>query len=172
MSFDVRLVEPDDVAELTEVINGIIAKGGTTAFEQPFEPEAFAGQYLIGPQVLCAFVAIDPVSRRPEGFQILGDFGHPVPDDWGDIGTYVRVDGKQRGVGTALFSATRERAENLGLTAINATIRADNDGGLAYYSKLGFQDYALDRSVPLADGRPVDRVHKRYSLNAEINDDA
>jgi ribosomal protein S18 acetylase RimI-like enzyme len=67
-------------------------------------------------------------------------------------------------VGSALFAATRERARSLGLTAINATIRADNVGGLAFYQKIGFLDHSVTRAIPLKDGRPVDRVNKRFRL--------
>lgn len=57
----------------------------------------------------------------------------------------------------------------LGLSARglpNATIRADNAGGLAYYARMGFQDYAVARGVPLADGTPVDRISRRYLVGA------
>ena len=47
---------------------------------------------------------------------------------------------------------------------MNAEIRADNEGGLAFYGKMGFQDQDVDRAVPLGDGTPVDRINKRYPL--------
>ena len=161
---DVRPVRPDDAPELADVINAIIARGGTTAFQKQFTAQELADAYLIGQHMFSAVVAIDRESGDAQGFQIVGDFNEPFPQDWGDIGTYVRVDGKQKGVGTALFAATSANARAQGLTAINATIRADNVGGLSYYSKMGFEDYAVDRAVPLADGTPVDRIHKRYLL--------
>ena len=161
----IRPVTSDDAADLTELINAIIARGGTTAFVEPFTPQSLSEQYLIGPHMLSAVVAVDTETCRAEGFQILGDFGTPLPAKWGDIGTYVRVEGVQRGIGSQLFKATCANARALGLAGINATIRGDNEGGLAFYSKQGFEDYAVDRAVPLADGTVVDRVHKRYWLN-------
>lgn len=62
---------------------------------------------------------------------------------------------KISGVGSALFPATRAAAEELGLEFINATIRADNVGGLAYYAKLGFQLYDRLVQVPLLNGTAV-----------------
>ena len=53
-------------------------------------------------------------------------------------------------------------AQDLGLKAINATIRADNVSGLAYYTKMGFETYHRVKQVPLSDSTPVDRVKKRY----------
>jgi L-amino acid N-acyltransferase YncA len=162
---EIRPVRSSDAPALTELMNEIIAQGGTTAFERPFTVEELDAQYLTGPKVISAVVAIDRASQRPQGFQILGDFGHPLPTGWGDIGTYVQVGGKQRGIGSALFGATRAKALERGLIAINATIRSDNAGGLAYYSKQRFEDYAVERAVPLADGTPVDRIYKRYWLD-------
>ena len=162
----VRDVRPEDAPELAELINAIIARGGTTAFQTPFTPQRLVDAYLIGPHMVSAVVAIDRETDRAEGFQILGDFGDPLADGPGDIGTYVRVDGKQRGVGTALFAATCAHARAKGLTTLNATIRADNIGGLTFYGKMGFVDHAVRHAVPLSDGTTADRVYKRYSLNS------
>jgi L-amino acid N-acyltransferase YncA len=159
----IRDVTRADAAELAGLLNAIIAAGGTTALEDPFTPDGLADAYLVGPSVLCCFVAVDRRSGRLEGFQTLGRYPG-LPDDIGDIGTFSRIDGQQRGVGSALFAATRERARRLGLTAINATIRADNAGGLAFYGRQGFVDHSLTPAVPLKDGRLVDRVHRRFVL--------
>ena len=158
-----RDAAPGDAAELADLLNAVIARGGTTALEDPFTPERLADAYLTGPAVLCCFVAVDRDTGRLEGFQTLGRYPG-LPDDVGDIGTFARIDGKQRGVGSALFAATRERARHLGLTAINATIRADNAGGLAFYGKMGFADHSVTPAAPLKDGRPVDRINRRFRL--------
>jgi len=171
MSIEVRPATSVDAPELAELLNAIITRGGTTALEEIFTPERLDKTYLTGPDVLSCVVAVDTDSGRLEGFQTLvREYG--LPKDWGDIGTYSRVDGTQRGVGTALFSANRERGRALGLAAMNAEVRADNVGGLAFYSKLGFQSYRVDRAVPLKDGTSVDRIHKRYLLNSANNKNA
>jgi len=108
-------------------------------------------------------VALDDETGRLLGFQTLGREAH-LPDGVGDIGTFARVGGTQRGVGSALFVATRAAAKAKGLSAINATIRADNTGGLAFYGRMGFVDHSVSRGVPLKDGRPVDRIYKRFDL--------
>jgi L-amino acid N-acyltransferase YncA len=63
-----------------------------------------------------------------------------------------------------LFAMTCNRARALGLLAINASIRADNAGGLAFYQKQGFIDHDIIKGVPLKSGMRVDRIVKRYSL--------
>lgn len=166
MTLTVRPATSADAPELADLLNAIIARGGTTALQKPFTPERLDEAYLTGPGVLSCVVAVDNEGGRLEGFQTLIREAY-LPADWGDIGTFSRVDGIQRGVGSALFAATRERARDLGLAAMNAQIRADNKGGLAFYGKMGFQDYKVDRAVPLGDGTPVDRINKRYSLSAK-----
>jgi RimJ/RimL family protein N-acetyltransferase len=95
------------------------------------------------------------------GFQSLSIYGNP-PNGTADIATFARMNPKTKGVGTALFPATRIAAEALGLELINATIRADNVSGLAYYGKMGFETYDRLVRVPLLDGTPVDRIKKRF----------
>lgn len=158
----VRPARLDDVPTLCAFLNEIIRIGGTTANETPFTHQSFAAHYLAGLGFVCCFVAED-VEGRPCAFQSL-ERHERLPEDWADIGTFARPDAKVRGAGTALFAATREHTRTTGFKAINATIRADNTGGLAYYGKMGFIDYRVDKAVPLKDGRPVDRLSKRYLL--------
>lgn len=159
----IRPVQPGDAAELAILLNAIIARGGTTAFETPFTPEKLDLSYLTGPTVHCCFVA--EATSQLLGFQTLGTQPF-LPTHVGDIATFTRLGGTQSGVGSALFAATTARARALGLTAINATIRGDNVGGLTFYSRIGFIDHEVVPAVPLKDGTPVDRVRKRYSLAA------
>lgn len=163
MALTVRPVRDDDAGELAELLNEIIARGGTTALEEPFTGPSLAAAYLTGPGVICCFVAADGASGRLEGFQTLGRYAG-LPDDVGDIGTFARVGGTQRGVGSALFAATREAAKARGLSAINATIRADNSGGLTFYDRMGFVDHDRLDGAPLKDGRRIARVRKRFAL--------
>jgi L-amino acid N-acyltransferase YncA len=162
-SLIVRPVMPGDAADCADLLNAIIARGGTTALQRPYSPERLAEAYLTGPAVLCCHVAIDPGTGQIEGFQTLGRLP-TLPDGVGDIGTFARVGNTQRGVGSALFAATCACSRALGLTALNAVIRADNVGGLAFYARLGFVDHAVMVGTLLDDGTVVDRIVKRYAL--------
>jgi L-amino acid N-acyltransferase YncA len=160
----VRDTELRDAVELSDLLNAIIVKGGTTAHEAVFTPELFADTYLRGPNVHCCVVAVDRSHGRLDGFQVL--VRNPdLPDTVGDIGTFVRIGAQTSGIGSKLFSETCKRARELGLTGLNATIRSDNTGGLAYYRSRGFEDYAVTAAEPLKDGRVVDRRHKRLHLS-------
>lgn len=159
---EVRPAQREDVPALCSFLNEIIRIGGTTAHEAPFTPERFRAHFIEAPGCVSCFVAFD-LNGEPCAFQGLEQHDG-LPAGWVDIGTFARPTNKVSGAGTALFTATRALAREKGFFAINATIRADNVGGLAYYSKMGFEDYKIDKAVPLKDGRPVDRISKRYVL--------
>ena len=122
----------------------------------------------MGDSVICCFVA-EESDGGLVGFQSLVR-SEDLPRAVGDIATFSRVGRTRRGIGSRLFAATREEARRRGLTAISATIRADNAGGLALYSKLGFTDHGVDRAVPLLDGTEIDRIRKRHALGDSRRD--
>jgi L-amino acid N-acyltransferase YncA len=158
----VRPATPRDIAALCDLLNVIIGIGGTTAMEQPLTEAQFDDYFVGGGACLSCLVAEDP-DRGVLGFQALVR-SPDLPGDWADIGTFAKAEPKTPGVGTALFAGTRTRAADLGVATINATIRADNVGGLAYYEKMGFRTYRTLEGVKLRDGRPVDRILKKYPI--------
>ncbi|CAN7569400.1 N-acetyltransferase family protein [Rhizobium sp. LjRoot254] len=159
----IRKAVSSDTEALSTLLNEIIRAGGTTAIETPLSAAEFADWFIDGAFPLACHVAERDGTLL--GFQSLSGFGDP-PQGSADIATFARMSPKTKGVGKALFPATRAVAEELGLTFINATIRADNVSGLAYYTAMGFEDYDRQVAVPLLDGTPVDRIKKRFLLNA------
>lgn len=160
--FSIRAAQPEDAGELVELLNEIIRAGGTTAIENPLTQAEFEQWFLSGPDCVACHVAVTP-ELRIAGFQAL-ERNSRLPDGWVDIATFTRRP-RVAGVGAVLFPVTRELARNAGFSMINATIRADNEGGLAYYSKLGFVDYSITPGVALRDGTPVDRISRSYALS-------
>ncbi|MEL7542689.1 MAG: GNAT family N-acetyltransferase [Pseudomonadota bacterium] len=163
----VRPMQVDDVPVLAEILNTIIRVGGTTAYQSAYSPSAFEIKFLRDPALIASSVA-DDLNSEPAGFQCLWRMSEPPATQrdgaWGDIATFARIAPKVPGLGRALFTATHAAAANAGLIAINATIRADNSGGLGYYERMGFTTYGTTHDVPLADGTPVDRIAKRFDL--------
>jgi GNAT superfamily N-acetyltransferase len=147
--------------ELCAIINEIVRIGGTTAHEDVFTVESFAGHFLDDKNFICCFTAL--FEGKAVGFQSLCR-SDELPKGWGDIGTFARASNKVAGVGTLLFEHTEKLARAEGLAALHAIIRADNAPGLAYYSKMGFTDHAVKKNVPLEDGRVVDRLAKTFNL--------
>ena len=162
---EIRKAVTSDAEPLSILLNEIIRAGGTTAIETPLSGDEFADWFIDGEFPLACHVA--ELDGTLLGFQSLSLFGDP-PKGSADIATFARMNPKTKGVGTALFPATLAVAEYLGLTFINATIRADNVSGLAYYTAMGFEDYDRQVGVPLLDGTPVDRIKKRFMLQGRV----
>lgn len=162
MVLTLRPASAADAAEATEILNAIIAAGGTTAIETPLTTAEMAEWFLTpGPRVFCCTVAVhDGVIA---GFQSVGRADY-LPADCGEMGTYARIGHVQKGIGSALFGQTVLAARRLGLAQLNAKIRCDNTGGLAYYSSMGFDNDRPAPDVTLNSGQVVARVHKRFVL--------
>ncbi len=162
----VRPATERDAPALADIINRIIAAGGTTAHVTLFSPERMQRHYIDPERKISCMVA-QASDGAVLGFQSLvwpDDEGAQFPDGWAIIASFVDPDGAGRGVGRSLFAATVAAARAAGVNTIDATIRADNAGGLAFYGRLGFTDYDVIAAVPLRDGTLVDRVRKRIDL--------
>jgi L-amino acid N-acyltransferase YncA len=157
----VRDTRPEDVPELTRLLNDIIRAGGTTAIETPLNEQELAEWFVTGTPVVSSVVA--ERDGQALGFQMISTFD-PMPQGWASIGTYVRIGATGGGVGSALFRRTCLNARAAGLITLKATIRCDNRGGLAYYTRIGFRDYDTNPTFALADGRVVGQVHRRFDL--------
>ena len=156
-----RYATKQDAASMCTLLNDIIVIGGTTAYEIELDELRFCEYFLTGDNCICCIVAHKTVSIL--GFQALS-IRSDLPAGWVDIATFARPHQKVRGVGTTLFNATIQHLEGGDYTHINASIRADNRSGLAYYEKMGFTDYDIRRGVPLKDGTPVDRIAKQFII--------
>jgi len=160
----VRSAEAKDAAGMTAVLNGIIAIGGTTAHQTPYDLARMQSHYIAPSRLITCQVAVE--GDEVLGFQFLGWPDEPdMPEGWAIIASFVDGSAAGKGVGQHLFAATKTAALSAGVVTIDATIRADNVPGLRYYSGLGFADYNRLIDVPLRDGTAVDRVRKRFDLS-------
>lgn len=159
----IRPATPDDAAGMVTVLNEIIALGGTTAHQTPFDAAKMQSHYIAGAAVISCQVAEE--RGQVLGFQYLGwpDAGE-MAQGWAIIASFVDGRAAGKGIGQRLFAATKTAAIQAGVTTIDATIRADNVAGLRYYGGLGFVDYDRLMAVPLRDGARVDRIRKRFDL--------
>ena len=153
MTPHVRRAGSLDTKPMARLLNQIIAAGGTTAITAPVTDGDLRDWIQTG-GAMAAWHLAENDGGTLLGFQWIEP--HPdLPSDACDIATFVQIGRTGLGIGSRLFDATRHAANSLGYSWINATIRADNSGGLAYYQSRGFEDYAR-----LEDGR----ICKRYDL--------
>lgn len=151
-----------DAADMARLLNQIIEIGGTTAMTRPVTATDMRDRMAANPDQSAWHVAFDEDDTLC-GFQWIGP--HPnLPAEACDVATFVQTGRTQLGIGSALFTATAKAAEDLGYVWINATIRADNTGGLTYYQSRGFRDWHFDEDVALESGQIVDKISKRYDV--------
>jgi len=161
MTILIRPARLSDAQGMIDVLNPLIREGGTTAMPKELtvaEQEAFLS--ALTPRDAC-HVAVD--GDDVIGYQSI-EAHSALPPHIAEIATFVRIGEKGRGVGSRLSAASFAAAAANGFTEINATIRADNFEGLAFYTKMGFRDHSVARARPLATGKLVDRVSKRRAL--------
>ena len=176
MTVLIRHATPADASALADVLNPIIRRGGTTAYEVEVDAAhfetvmarlapretLFVGEDA-GPAASTESAAESGAGEGPRrviGYQLLQADAR-LPADIASIASFVAIGVTARGVGRALAARTLPAARQAGWAGIDATIRADNAGGLAFYSRLGFADHKVFDAVPLRDGTPVDRISKR-----------
>ncbi|MBV7395250.1 GNAT family N-acetyltransferase [Mameliella sediminis] len=162
MKLAVRPAGPLDARPMAELLNEIIAAGGTTALTSPLGTEDLRTWMTQTPE-RAAWHLAETEDGTVVGFQWIEPADY-LPDEAAEIATFARLGSAGLGIGSALFRETEKAARKLGYAWINANIRADNSGGLAYYQSRGFEDYATKSGVPLGDGQTVDKVLKRYDL--------
>ena len=153
----IRPAGASDAFAMTQVLNRIIAIGGTTAHESPKSAAQVLDDYITGPDVLSCVVAL--VEDQLIGWQSVGRW-----QDEAHIGTFVSPDLQARGAGAAMFALTCDTVQKAGVPYLIASIRADNEPGLRYYARIGFVDIAAEPHFALSTGQIVGRVHRRFDV--------
>lgn len=162
MRVSVRAAGSLDCRPMADLLNEIIAEGGTTAITRPVTSEDLR-DWMTRAQDRAAWHLAEDEAGTVMGFQWIEPAEY-LPDEAAEIATFARQGRSGLGIGSALFRATEQAARALGYGWINANIRADNSGGLAYYQSRGFEDYGRKTGVAIGDGQVVDKVLKRYNL--------
>ncbi|WP_298916248.1 GNAT family N-acetyltransferase [uncultured Roseobacter sp.] len=151
-----------DAGSMARLLNAIIEKGGTTALTRPVTAKDLTEWMASNAERSAWHVAVDE-QEAVVGFQWISP--HPqLPPEAVDVATFVQVGQTGLGIGSALFDASSKAARELGYVWINATIRADNTGGLTYYQSRGFRDWHFDEGIRLESGQIVDKISKRYDI--------
>lgn len=167
----IRIATLDDAGALCALLNEVIQIGGSTAYETVMDAEKFASIFLLRPAHICCHAA-QLANGALVGFQFL-EYSHEIGGEWASISTFARANNVAnntppvKGVGRALFPFSRDFLINTPTQFIDATIRADNNSGLAYYEKMGFRTYKTTKNKPLKDGTLVDRISKQFTLPTE-----
>ena len=158
----VRPATEFDSGSMATLLNAIIKKGGTTALTRPVTGKDLREWMAGAPGQSAWHVAVNG-TEEVVGFQWIEPHVE-LPAEAVDVATFVEVGQSGLGIGSALFEATSKAASTLGYVWINATIRADNEGGLTYYQSRGFRVWHIDEGVRLESGLVVDKISKRFDI--------
>jgi len=157
MTLYARKMGAEDIPACCRIINHIIALGGSTAYEDPYNEADLKAHYLHEAEV--SNVVLD--GARLVGFQSAFEIEQGVYS----IGSFTDQQSPVRGAGAVIMEKTKADCLAAGGTSIIAKITSDNTGGLAYYSKMGFVDERVQKGeFTRRDGTVVDRVIKRFVL--------
>jgi GNAT superfamily N-acetyltransferase len=161
--FDLRVAGPADARDIAAMLSRVLASADTSAIQGPVEGSKIREWMALAPTRSSRMVAED------ESGAILGlQWIEPhacLPPEACSIATFVQPGRQQLGIGSALFAATERAARALGYDWINATIRADNEGGIIYYQSRGFRVWKREKDVEIGRGRIVDRISTRFDLD-------
>ncbi len=137
----IRPAKFDDAQEMAALQNEIFSAG---LRKTPTDMSTVLENYIEHTDRIECSVAEDE-DGRIVGFQSLryarAENPYGVAEGWGIIGTHVSPRAARKGVGSALFAATRTAARARGLKNIDASIGADNVLGQRYYDAMGFTTY-------------------------------
>ena len=93
------------------------------------------------------------IESRVVGWCDVLPLERPTLAHCGMLGIGVVAELRGRGIGSALLTATLERAKAASLTRIELTVREDNTRAIALYESLGFVVEGLKRNGVRLDGR-------------------
>ena len=151
----IRAQEPQDMADITELLNQPRAVWGT--LQLPFTSvESRVKRFESAPAGRTPLVAVidGKVIGNATLQRLEGRRGHV-----GTIGMAVHDAFAGRGAGSALLRALIEQADRwLGLSRIELTVWTDNPRAIALYERFGFEREGLLRSFAFRDGEYVDAL--------------
>lgn len=149
----IRASEPEDVPDLTQVMNQPRAVWGT--MQVPFTSVATRRErFKTVPTTHLVAVIGGKVIGSLGLNRLEGRRGHA-----GVIGMAVHDAYAGRGAGTALMAAAVEQADRwLGLGRLELFVWTDNTRAIALYERFGFEREGLMRSYAWRDGEYVDAI--------------
>jgi L-amino acid N-acyltransferase YncA len=158
----VRRDDLEDAAGVAAVLNSVVAEGRFTALAGHWTPEAeLAFLQSMGPrsQVFVAEIG-DLGAARIVGFQVIEPFVAytSTMDHVAHLGTYVLPDYRGQGIGRQLAEVTLAFARSQGYEKAVVYVLAHNEGGLAYYGSLGFEQRGTLIGQTKIDGVYCDEV--------------
>jgi len=158
-SFQIRRAVADDSAGIAGVMRAVVAERVHSAIDRAWTADE-ERRYLESLSSRETFhVAIED-SGAVVGCQSLELYSTVLTtmSHVAQVGTFVLPSWRRRGVGPALFEATRPFAERAGYRKLVITVRGSNASALSFYRALGFVECGRLSEQVVIDGKDDDEV--------------
>ncbi len=160
MTVEVHPANETNAPAIVAMLNPIVAAERYTIMSDPLVTSDMV-EWIHSVDEKGAFnVAVENASDRVVGFQCLELCSRvePAHAHVGDIATFVAIDAQRGGIGSRLMLATIESARRRGFAKVMASIRADNDGAVAFYKGRGFEIIGTARRHAFVRGEFLDEI--------------
>jgi L-amino acid N-acyltransferase YncA len=165
-SFQVRRAALEDAEGIAKVLDAVVAERIYSAIDR-----AWTGTeqrtYLASLSAREVFHVAIAASGEVIGYQSL-DLYSPILSSMahvGQLGTFLLPDWRSRGVGRALFRATRHFAAAAGYRKLVIQVRASNATAQAFYKRFGFVECGRLRAQVMMDGKEEDEIVMEFFLD-------
>jgi RimJ/RimL family protein N-acetyltransferase len=162
----IRRASPDDAEEIARVIAAVAAERVYSAIDRAWPvDEQRAYMATLSPRE--AFHVAVAESNGVVGYQSLDRYSSILQSmaHVGALGTFLLPEWRGRGVGRALFAATRQFAESAGYRKLVIQVRGSNAAAQAFYQRLGFTECGRLRAQVIVDGTADDEVMMELFLD-------
>jgi phosphinothricin acetyltransferase len=154
-----------DAEAIAAVLNGVIAEGHLTVFDQPFsadEERAFISS--LGSRSILHVAQVDGTCVGVQSVDLFSPWIQAL-SHVATMGTWLAPEARGRGVGRALFKESLSFARSNDYTKIVVQVLAMNDRALRFYRGLGFADIGIFRNHAKLSGTLHDEIYLEMLLN-------
>lgn len=158
-SFRIRRATVADADGIATVLRSVVSERVHSAIDRAWSADQ-QRSYLQSLSSREAFHVAIAAAGSTIGYQSLDLYSPILPSSAhvGQLGTFLLPDWRGRGVGTALFNATRRFALSAGYRKLVIQVRASNVAAQTFYKRLGFVGCGRLRAQVIIDGREDDEI--------------
>ena len=158
MDLIIRDVAPDDAAPIAAILNEIIEDGHYSVFDTKFSDEEEKA-YIenMHPRGIFHVACIDDEIVGIQTIEPFALYTHAF-DHVAQIGTFLKLNHRGKGIGTRLSEVTFERAKRMGYEKIFTYVREDNKDSLNFHLKLGFTVVGIASKQAKIHGKYINEI--------------
>ncbi len=145
-----------DLEAIVEIYNSTIASRESTADTEPVSVEGRRGWYAAHVPSRRPLWVFEQEGRVLAWLSFKDFYGRPAYAATAEIGVYVHVDARRRGIGRMMIAAAVQKAPSLGISTLIAVVFAHNLGSRTLFKAAGFEEWGRLPGVAQLDGRPAD----------------